>query len=626
LIEKFIDLDELYLFNQGELFHSYLKFGAHIVELNQQRGVHFALWAPFAKRVSVVGNFNEWHGHNHHMRLQGKTGVWTLFIPELAAGEVYKYEIESEKGEVFLKADPFAFYAELRPQTASLVYSLENYSWRDQAWLDMRMKNHPSQKPFLIYEVHAGSWKWKSNYSSYTYRELAHELVPYLKDMGYTHLELLPLMEHPYDGSWGYQITGYYAATSRYGTPHDLMYLIDQCHLAGIGVILDWVPGHFCKDAHGLAKFDGTALYESEEHQEWGTYKFDFARTEVWSFLISNALFWLDKYHIDGLRVDGITSMILLDFGKKQGEWQPNRYGENGNLEAIEFLRLLNQTVKRYYPDVWMIAEESTDWPRVTGGLDDGGLGFDYKWNMGWMNDTLRYMSKEFSDRKNFHNLLTFSMMYAFSENFILPFSHDEVVHGKKSLLDKMPGDYWQKFAGLRLLFLYQYCHPGAKLLFMGSEFGQFIEWRYYDVLEWFLLDYEKHHQLQDFVRALNKLYQHESCLWAKDKDWSGFEWCDVHNTEQSIVTFFRKGKTEKEAILVVLNFQPLYYEEYRIGVPGSGYYQEILNSDGSSFGGSGQINQEILPTEDVSWNGKAYSIKIKIPPLAGVLFKYCFE
>lgn len=636
----FIRQEEMYLFNQGEFYHSYLKFGAHIVTVNHQKGVHFAVWAPNARRVSVVGDFNHWQGEKHPMELQNPTGIWTLFIPGLAVGELYKYEIESQNDEVFLKADPFAFYAEMRPHTASIVYSFENYAWGDGHWLEKRKGLFPTKRPenehgspfenelgnapILIYEVHIGSWRQKPDGSFYNYRELAVELIPYMQEMGFTHLELLPVMEYPYDGSWGYQITGYYAATSRYGTPEDLMYLIDQCHQAGIGVILDWVPGHFCKDAHGLARFDGTMLFEKEEHQDWGTHKFDFSRREVWSFLISNALFWLENYHIDGLRVDGVTSMLMLDFGQREGEWQPNPQGGRENLQAISFLHKLNQVIKSYYPDVMTIAEESSDWPNVTGAVAEGGLGFDYKWNMGWMNDTLRYMSQEFSKRKYCHGLLTFSMIYAYSENFILPFSHDEVVHSKRSLLNKMPGDYWQKFAGFRLLYLYQICHPGGKLVFMGAELGQFIEWRYYSGLEWFLLEFEQHRQLQGFVRSLNNLYHQEPGLWENNGDWSGFEWIDVDNENQSILVFLRKADREEDNLLVVLNFLPDTHENFRIGVPLPGEYREVFNSDSSVFGGSNQRNRLQIQAENINWHGRNYSIRITVPPLAGVLFKRC--
>lgn len=616
----FLTQEEIFLFNEGTFYHSYLKFGTHQVELNGVMGVHFALWAPNAIKVRVVGNFNNWQGDNHEMhRRQG--GVWTLFIPGLREGELYKYEITTAAGETCLKSDPYAFYCEQRPNTASIVYSLDGYCWRDRKWLRKRRRSFDKAKPLNIYEVHLGSWKRKPDGSFYTYRELAKELIPYVKKLGFTHLELLPLAEHPYDGSWGYQVTGYYAATSRYGTPHDLMYFVDECHRHGLGVILDWVPGHFCKDGHGLGRFDGSPLFEEEEHREWGTYKFNFRRREVWSFLISNAIFWLDKFHFDGLRVDGVTSMLYLDYGKEPGTWQPNIYGGRENLEAIAFLQKLNETVARYFPDVLMIAEESTPWPKVTKPPSQGGLGFHFKWNMGWMNDTLEYSAADFPERREKHHLLTFSMVYAFAEKFILPLSHDEVVHGKKSLIGRIPGDYWQQFAGLRVLYLYQMCHPGKKLLFMGGELAQFIEWRYYEGLEWFLLAYPMHRKLQEFVQKINWLYRQERSLWQLDDSWKGFTWLEPNNAAQSVYVFLRRAKNG-EFLLVVLNFKPDFYPEYRIGVPAAGQYYEILNSDAPAFGGAGQLNEQPVQAEPVPWQGQEYSIVIKLPPLAGVLLK----
>lgn len=618
---KYLEREEIYLFNHGKLFHSYLRFGAHRVKLNNRIGVHFAVWAPNAKGVNVAGSFNHWQGDFHRMEREGETGVWTLFIPELAEGALYKYEITDQHGRRFLKADPFAFFSEYRPNTASIIYFLEGYAWNDDGWRAKR-KEGLAPEPALIYEVHPGSWKRKDNDAFYSYGDYADELVAYMKETGFTHLELLPVMEHPFDGSWGYQITGYYAPTSRYGKPHDLMLLIDKCHQAGIAVILDWVPGHFCKDAHGLANFDGTALFEREEHLEWGTLKFDFSRREVWSFLISNALFWFDLYHIDGLRVDGVTSMLRLDYGRQDGQWKPNALGGRENLEAVAFLRELNKVVFAHYPYALMIAEESTDWPFVTRPAYDGGLGFNYKWNMGWMNDTLKYIQTPFAARRNCHNLLTFSLVYAFSENFILPFSHDEVVHGKKSLIDRMPGDYWQKFAGLRLLYLYQACHPGKKLLFMGGEFGQFIEWRYYSALEWFLLDHEKHRQLLDYMKALNHFYRREKPLWEIDYDWNGFAWLDADNSKQSILIFQRQALDPENFLIILLNFLPACYQDFRVGVPQEGVFKEVFNSDFLSFGGSGLENKDRLPTEPIPWHGKQYSIRIKIPPLGGVILR----
>jgi len=593
-----------------------------MVKQNQTHGVRFTVWAPNAMSVFVVGNFNHWQGRNHLMDKQGETGVWTLFIPEIGEGEVYKYEIKTPSGERLLKADPFAFYSEMRSNTASVVYGIENYPWQDGAWTELREQKALLNAPVLIYEVHLGSWKRNEDGSFYTYRQLAAELVPYLSIMGFTHLELLPVMEHPFDGSWGYQITGYYAVTSRYGAPHDLMYLINQCHQAGISVIMDWVPGHFCKDYHGLALFDGTALFEDEEHVQWGTYKFDFSRTEVWSFLISNALFWLEYFHVDGLRVDGVTSMLFLNFGKKEHCGRTNLLGGYENLDAIEFLRTLNRIVFQHYPYALMIAEESTDWPLVTRPSYDGGLGFNYKWNMGWMNDTLKFVKTPFSQRESVHNLLTFSLVYAFSENYILPLSHDEVVHGKYSLINRMPGDIWQKFAGLRTLYLYLLCHPGKKHLFMGGEIGQFIEWREDAELDWFLLDYEAHSKYHQFVQEVNRLYQTEQSLWQDDHERKGFEWIDVDNHEQSIFSFVRWFLKGKEFIIIVLNFQPRAYEHFRIGVPVSGCYQEIFNTDQVKYGGSGRYNPQAITTKPISWHNRENSISCTIPPLGGVIFK----
>lgn len=614
-------LKEYYLFNKGKLFQSYYTLGAHLEKRDHISGVRFTVWAPNARGVFVVGNFNQWQGREHPLKKQGQTGVWTTFIPDIGEGEIYKYEIETQEGERILKSDPFAFYSEVRPKTASIVYDLEGYPWQDNDYRTQRKGKVHLDKPMLIYEVHLGSWKRRVDGSFCNYRELAYSLVPYLKMMGFTHLELLPVMEHPFDGSWGYQVTGYFSATSRYGTPHDLMYLIDKCHQADIAVIMDWVPGHFCKDAHGLALFDGTGLFEEEEHVEWGTYKFNFARNEVISFLISSALFWLDYFHVDGLRVDGVTSMLLLNYGKV-GNLRKNSQGGYENLEAIEFLRTLNQVVHRYFPEALMIAEESTDWPLVTSPPYDGGLGFDYKWNMGWMNDTLNYSKALFRQRVDFHQLLTFSLVYAFSENFILPFSHDEVVHGKLSLINRMPGDYVQKFAGLRILYLYQLCHPGKKLLFMGGEFGQFIEWQEDAELDWFLLKYDAHRQHLEFVRKANYLYQAEKSLWQKDYDWSGFQWIDVNNFEQSIISFIRWAKDKEESIIILLNFQTYDYDNYRVGVPQAGVYKEIFNTDREEFGGSGKRNLRTITSEKVPWHGLENSITCTIPPLSGVIFK----
>lgn len=622
-MEIFLKEAEIKQFNEGKDYRSYLKLGAHRVKLNRIWGVHFALWAPNAISVRVVGDFNGWLGAGYEMEM--REGVWNLFIPYLGEGELYKYEILTKSGERILKADPYAFYSEIRPQTASITYSLEGYPWGDEDWMTSRNKTLLGKKPMYIYEVSLGSWKRKANGSFYTYQELARELIPYALGMGFTHLELMPLTEHPFDGSWGYQSTGYYSATSRYGNPHDLMCFVDSCHQAGLGVILDWVPGHFCKDAHGLGRFDGERLYEDEEHQEWGTYEFNFAKPQVWSFLISNAVFWLEQFHFDGLRVDGVTSMLYLDFGKEKDKWQPNIHGGRENLNAIAFLKTLNETIGQLFPEALMIAEESSPWPGVTKPVFQGGLGFDYKWNMGWMNDTLKYFETDFNQRQNVHRLLTFSLYYAFSENFILPLSHDEVVHGKKSLINKMPGDYWQKFAGLRTLYSYQLWHPGKKLLFMGGEIAQFIEWRYYEGIEWFLLDYPAHASLQKFVKESNQLYLKEKSLWQNDENWEGFQWLDVHSHQQSVLVFLRRAK-DGEFIICLLNLTPAFYSEYRVGVPVKGGYREIFNTDHTDFGGSGQINKGLMVTEAIPYHGQNYSLKIKLPPLAGVLIKLTAE
>lgn len=620
---------DLYLFNEGNHHKIYEAMGAHIREIDGVKGVHFAVWAPTARRVSVVGDFNHWDGRRHQMRSIGSSGVWEIFIPDIKQGDVYKYEIKSHKGDVILKADPYAFYAELKPKTASIVYNINNYTWNDEEWIKKRGKNNNFEQPVSIYEVHLGSWKKKTadEESYYSYRELADELVSYAKEMGYTHLELLPVMEHPFDGSWGYQLTGYYAATSRYGTPEDFMYFVDTCHQNNIGVLVDWVPAHFPKDAFGLARFDGTAVYEHAhpmqgEHPDWGTLIFNFGRNEVRNFLVSNAVFWFDKYHIDGLRVDAVASMLYLDYGKKDGEWICNKWGGRENVEAIEFMRQMNSAVYQYFPGIMMIAEESTSWAMVCKPPHVGGLGFGYKWNMGWMNDFLRYMSKDPVYRKYHHNNITFSICYAFSENFILVLSHDEVVHGKCSMLNKMPGDYWQKFANLRAAYGFMYGHPGKKLLFMGGEFGQFIEWDYHKGLDWHLLGYEKHKKMQDYVRDLNKLYLSEKCLWELDFNGDGFEWIDCHDADHGVISFVRKAKDWKDMLVFVCNFTPVVYNGYRIGVPLPGYYKEVLNSDSEIYGGSGQGNAGGVYAQEYQWQGRQYSMELTIPPLGVLVLK----
>lgn len=601
---------------------SYKRLGAHLVKEKGENGVRFCVWAPNAKRVSVVGDFNNWNGDINVMEKDEDTGEWSLFIEGIKEGHIYKYEIRRLHGDIVLKADPYGFFHEVRPDTASIVYDIFDYEWGDVGFRRGKRRHKLYEGPINIYEVHLGSWRRKEDGSLMTYKELATELVDYVVDMGYTHIEIMPLVEHPFDGSWGYQATGYFSVTSRYGEPKDFMYFVDQCHQKGIGVILDWVPAHFCKDIHGLAKFDGTALYEyfdarRAENYQWGTLNFDVGREEVASFLISSAMFFLEVFHIDGLRVDAVSCMLHLDFCKHDGEWIANQYGGRENLESIEFLRKLNEIVFENCPNTLMMAEESTNWPLVSAPSDIGGLGFNYKWNMGWMNDILEYMETETLHRKWHHNLITFSMMYAYSENFVLPLSHDEVVHGKKSLLDKMPGDYWQKFANLRLLYGYMMAHPGKKLLFMGGEFAQFIEWKYDDELDWFIMDYDLHKKMNVYTKTLNEFYKAQRPLWQLDLVREGFEWIDPNNNEQSIASFIRKGKKEDELLVIICNFTPHTYLDYKIGVPYLGEYEEVFNSDSEEFGGSDVINEDIIVASKEEMHGQSYSIELKIPPLA---------
>lgn len=622
-----LDNDNLYLYNIGKNFRSYQLLGAHLTELDGIAGVRFAVWAPQANAVSVVGDFNSWDGSEHAMARCGDTGVWQCFVPELGEGAVYKYQIDTAHGRQPLKADPYGFYAEVRPNTGSVVCDLNNYVWQDADWQRQKQIKPIYEKPVLIYEVHLGSWRFNAAGDSLSYRECANQLVEYVAGMGYTHVELMPLMEHPFDGSWGYQATGYYAVTSRYGEPADFMYLVDCFHARGIGVIMDWAPSHFCKDDHGLRRFDGTPLYEPADSQrgenyEWGTANFDFSRAEVHSFLVSNALFWLDIYHIDGIRVDAVANILYLDYGRKAGEWTPNRYGGNGDLDGMLFLRTLNEAVFANVPAALMIAEESTSWPMVSWPTYLGGLGFNFKWNMGWMNDMLKYVALDPIHRKWNHSLVTFSLMYAFSENFILPLSHDEVVHGKKSLLDKMPGDYWQKFANLRAFYGYWMAHPGKKLLFMGGEFGQFIEWKYDDSLDWHLLEYPLHQALHCYVRDLNHFYCQEPSLWQIDHNWQGFSWIDCSDYSQSVLVFMRQGKQAEDFLIVVCNFTPEVRHGYRIGVPRQEFYQEVFNSDSETYGGSGVGNTALLQVEAEKWHNQPYSLTISLPPLATLFLR----
>ncbi len=624
---------DLHLFNEGNHHKIYEKLGAHLYTINGISGALFSVWAPCAFRVSVVGDFNQWDGRRHQMRRLGSSGVWELFIPEVCENEAYKYEIKTPNNEIYLKSDPYAFYSELRPNTASVIYDVDKYKWNDKNWIADRDTCNIFERPVSIYEVHLGSWARipEEGNRFLTYRELADRLVTYVSEMGYTHIELMPIAEHPFDGSWGYQLTGYYSVTSRYGKPDEFKYLVDKCHENNIGVILDWVPAHFPKDGAGLARFDGTALYEhydlrQGEHPDWGTHIFNFGRHEVRNFLISNAVFWFEKYHIDGLRVDAVASMLYLDYGKKDGEWVPNKWGGKENIDAIEFMRQLNTTVYKYFPGVMMIAEESTSWALVSKPPDVGGLGFSFKWNMGWMNDYITYISMDPIYRKYHQNNLTFSIVYAFSENFILVLSHDEVVHGKCSLISKMPGDYWQRFAGLRVSYGYMYGHPGKKLNFMGGEFGQFIEWSYKRSLDWHLLETDAHRKLQNYVKDLNKLYKSEKALFEQDFSFEGFEWIDCNDSDHSIVSFIRKGKDWHDMLVFVCNFTPVMHEAYRIGAPFDLFYEEILNSDSEAYGGSNVGNLGGVHADKFGYQNMPYSIQLKIPPLATIVLKPRFE
>jgi 1,4-alpha-glucan branching enzyme len=592
-------------------------------------GVLFAVWAPNAERVSVVGPFNNWDGRWHPMRVRGHSGVWELFIPELDAGTLYKYEIRNrDSQEVFLKSDPYGQQFELRPATASIVVGKSAYAWQDAAWMKERTAHDWQHAPLSIYELHLGSWRRGPEGEPLSYRKAAEELVEYVKDMGFSHIELLPITEHPYDPSWGYQTTGYYAPTSRFGDPDDFRFLVDQCHQAGIGVILDWVPAHFPKDAHGLARFDGSALYEHEdprlgEHQDWSTLIYNLGRAEVRNFLMSSAIFWLEEMHLDGLRVDAVASMLYLDYSRT--EWIPNKYGGRENLEAIDFLRQLNNAVHEAQPGTLMFAEESTSWPQVSHPVYTGGLGFDMKWNMGWMNDTLAYFSQDPVHRKYHHNNLTFSMLYAFTENFVLPFSHDEVVHGKQSMLHKMPGDEWQKFANLRLLYTYQFTHPGKKLLFMGTEFGQGLEWNNAQQLDWYVLEYPFHKGVRALTRDLLHLYHSAPALYRNEFDWQGFEWVDCHDADQSVLSFIRRS--DDDFLVVVLNFTPLPRYGYRIGVPEASGYLEIFNSDSEFYGGSNLGNGSgQLPIADTPWMDRPCSLELTLPPLAAIVLRPLIE
>src|SRR2546421_3555820 len=621
---------DLYLMGEGRHYDTYEKLGAHVITLESVRGVHFAVWAPSARRVSVVGDFNRWDGRVHPMRARGSSGLWEIFIPEFNEGAIYKYEIVGPSGNILpLKADPYAFCSELRPNTGSVVARLDQHKWTDDDWIAHRAQKNWFESPISIYEVHLGSWRRvpEDHNRWLTYGELGDQLIPYAKDLGYTHIELLPIMEHPFDGSWGYQTLGYFAATSRYGTPAEFMEFVDRCHQAGLGVILDWTPAHFPRDTHGLAQFDGTHLYEHSDprqgaHPDWGTLVYNYGRNEVQNYLISNALFWLDKYHIDGLRVDAVASMLYLDYSRKPGEWVPNQFGGRENLHAVDFFQRMNEVAHGRFPGILTIAEESTAWPSVSRPVYLGGLGFSLKWNMGWMNDTLKYFSSNPIYRKYEHNKITFSLIYAFTENFMLPFSHDEVVHGKNSLLHKMPGDMWQQFANLRLLFAYQHVHPGKKLQFMGQEFGQRDEWSEAKSLDWHLLQYDLHGGVKRLVGDLNRLHAQEPALHEIDFEWTRFEWIDCNDGDDSVISFIRRARNHEDFLVVILNATPVVRGNYRVGVPVGGFYKEILNTDSTNYGGSGVGNLGGLNSEHVTAQDRPHSLLLTLPPLSALIFK----
>lgn len=615
----------LYLFHEGSNSNAYEYFGSHRKNKNT---VVFRVWAPDAKNVSVTGDFNDWSETENPMKqLKNSGGVWEAEIKNIKPYDMYKYCITAADGRTLMKCDPYGFHMETRPGTATKYYEIDDcYEWHDEKWVEGRNGKNIYESPVNIYEIHAGSWKQYDDGNFYSYRALADSLVPYVKKMGYTHIEFMPLTEYPFDGSWGYQVTGYFAATSRYGEPKDLMYLVDKCHANGIGVILDWVPAHFPKDANGLYEFDGGPLYEYSdprkgEHYGWGTRVFDFGKNEVRSFLMSSASFWLKKYHLDGIRIDAVASMLYLDYDRKDGEWVPNKNGGNENLEAVEFLQKLNENIFRDFPYAMMIAEESTSWPMVTKPVFSGGLGFNFKWNMGWMNDILRYFSLDGFFRKYNHDCITFSMFYAFSENFVLPISHDEVVHGKKSLIDKMPGSYDEKFAGVRAFLGYMMAHPGKKLMFMGQEFGQFIEWNYEKGLDWLLLDYPKHRALQNYFKKINEFYKANPAFWQIDYSWEGFSWISSDDKDNSVIAFRRIDEKGKE-IIVVCNFTNVERCDYRIGIPKKGAYKIVFNSDDVEFGGEGNGNKGKLKTESINMHGFEQSISLDLPPMSAIYIK----
>ncbi|MEX1018918.1 MAG: 1,4-alpha-glucan branching protein GlgB [Litorilinea sp.] len=617
---------DLHLFSEGTFLYAYEKLGAQMRTVDGVAGVNFAVWAPNAERVSLIGTFNGWDNRAHPMQRHTNAGIWEIFIPNLPSEMHYKYAIKSRfMGYEVDKSDPYGFWSEMRPSTDSRVWDIGAFEWHDAAWINNRVENQALDRPLSIYEVHLGSWRRVPEDNGFlNYRDLAHQLVDYCKEMGYTHLELLPITEHPFDGSWGYQTGGYFAPTSRFGSPADFQYFVDYCHQHEIGVFLDWVPAHFPRDAHGLAYFDGTHLYEHSdprqgEHVEWGTKIFNYGRNEVRNFLLSNAIFWLKEYHIDGLRVDAVASMLYLDYSRENQEWIPNRFGGRENLEAVDFVRRFNEVTHAETPGILTMAEESTSWPMVTKPTYMGGLGFDLKWNMGWMHDMLAYMQRDPIYRRYHQNEITFSLVYAFSENYILPFSHDEVVHLKRSMLDKMPGDLWQKYANLRVLYAYMFAHPGKKLLFMGGEFGQWTEWNEDKSLDWHLLDFEDHQKLQHFVTTLNQVYQTHSALYEIDSSWEGFQWIDFSDADRSILSFIRRGTQPNDDVIVVCNFTPAPHLGYRVGLPAAGVYHEILNTDRPEFGGSG-INTPPVSAEALPWQHCEYSAPVNLPPL-GVIY-----
>jgi len=621
---------DIHLLAEGTHYHSYDRLGAHVTERSGVRGAQFTVWAPNAQRVSVVGDFNNWDESSNPLASVGESGCWSGFVEGVVSGANYKYAVYSNyNGYAAMKVDPYAFHFETPPRSASVVWDLEGYQWNDSDWMANRRAHQGHDRPISIYEVHLGSWMRKPEEGGrwLTYREVAEKLVSYVSDMGFTHVEFLPLTEHPFSGSWGYQSIGYFAPTSRFGTPQDLMYLIDQLHQAGIGVLMDWVPGHFPTDGHGLAYFDGTHLYEHADqrqgyHPDWGTYIFNFGRREVANFLVSSALFWLDKYHIDGLRVDAVASMLYLDYSRAEGQWVPNIYGGRENLEAIHFLKRLNEIVYSRYPDLMMVAEESTAWPMVSRPTSAGGLGFGYKWNMGWMHDILSYMQSDPIYRRYRHNNLSFGLLYAYHENFVLPFSHDEVVHGKGAMISKMPGDIWQKFANLRVLYGLMFSYPGKKLLFMGCEFGQWSEWNSEQSLDWHLLEYDTHRGLQTWVKDLNRLMRSEPALHEVDFDYHGFNWVECHDAQNSTLAYTRYSADGKSSVLCLFNFTPVPREGYRVGVDASGFWQELLNSDAHFYGGSGMGNGGGVHSTDTPAQGRQHSLVVTLPPLGAVYFR----